>query len=154
MQYVKQTDGAVLFDDLSLRYFLENNSLHRKIDFFVSALMMLILGFLLYYEEKVYDIEIFIATMPQYNRSKRCKKIFIAIVSVMMTGIAIIPRMIKYNVSMLSLSKTPTCSVPYLPTWKADMIWVFVCMAVIYAIIYYLLGTVCWGVWRKLTIKK
>lgn len=154
MQYVKQTEGAVLFDDLSLWYFLENNSFHRKIDFFVSAVMMIILGFLLYYEEKVYDIEIFIATMPQYNRSKRCKKIFIAIVSVMMTGIAIIPRMIKYNVNVLSLSDTPMCSVPYLPTWKADMIWVFVCMAVIYTIIYYLLGTACWGVWRKLTIKK
>lgn len=154
MQYVERTEGAVLFDDVSLWYFLENNSLHRKIDFFVSAMMMIILGFLLYYEEKVCDIEIFIATMPQYNRSKRCKKMFIAIVSVMMTGVAIIPRMIKYNVNMLSLSKISTCSVPYLPTWKANMIWIFVGMAVMYTIIYYLLGMVCWEMWRRLTIKK
>lgn len=141
-EYIKQTPNAMFYNDLSL-YYMCYDIFDNILDFIVYLAVIIIFIFLLYYEEKRFNMDDFLKTLPSYKNTLKNKKLYILIVSFIFSVMSVFIKLIFYSTHYGNFEfYFPVNSVPYLSMFNINILSFIGIILVINFIVYSIISMI------------
>ncbi len=150
IEHVKKNKEAKIFDDLALQRLLYEDKSDSKLDLLLGIAFTVVFAGLLCFEERVYEMNPFLNTMPEYALINQNKRILLGIVCGMLSCLAMLPKLISLGIRFgYHGLGAPAHSIIYFPQVGLPIWSVLVICFLVYYMLLFIVGEIIRKVFQR-----